>query len=268
MVVEGVHLDVRPRRLPLGRRAPPVARREHGRGRAHRIEQGRGEERGRESPAPEEDAVEVGEGLEHPVDPIAEDREIADDLVVGRALGLGDRTAEVVHEGDVRHRADHPMIERSGGDRERPALGSAGDEDLRSIHLRQRGCGLNRVVGVDVDPAVVVIAGVLDAARHEALIPVAGAPRIRGRSPIAPRAALTARVHEEMGESGARPVEVVHRKAASSAVALVLDDGRQGALGRHGQREPSADRIRTETGEDEIQDPQSLKRRLNLIDAH
>ena len=55
-----------------------------------------------------------------------------------------------------------------------------------------------------------------------------------------------------MGESGARPVEVVHRKAAALAITLVLDDRQQRTLGVGGRDEPGTDEVGSKAPEDEV----------------
>src|SRR5436305_52207 len=73
-----------------------------------------------------------------------------------------------------------------------------------------------------------------------------------GSVAFAPRAALPARVHNEMGKAGRRPCQPVGGETAPAAIADVFNDAGEGTVAVAGQHEPAFDWLSAIAGKGDI----------------
>ena len=84
---------------------------------------------------------------------------------------------------------------------------------------------------------------------------------------ILPDAALTARVHDEVGETGAAPEEPIVRKSAAAAIANVLHDTGQRLRARSRQEKPPLDRLTGISGKSDVENVNCLQPKVNRFKA-
>ena len=188
------------------------------------------------------------------------DAAVAHDLVVRIAVGYLRRSPPVAHERHVGQGQEQVRHETGGREGHAAALAAAVDGDARRVDERVGSGRLDGADRVGQEAPVVVGRRIGDAERGVAREAAAGCAGLRIRGVAgAPRAALAANVHDEMGVARARGHQPVDRPAAAAAVADVLDHARQAAVAdeRRGgnvprRQEPALDRLPTEAGKGEV----------------
>ena len=209
------------------------------------VSQGDREQRRRGGTPRQHGHIEVRQGRKHPVDLVAVDAQVADNLAVGILLGDRRGPRKIAQERNVRHY--RPKVGHQPGNRQGDATPLARPGDSHPVgpcHRVLTGYldGQHRVC---VDPAVVIRGGVQDPSRHETRM---GRPGTRGvrRVARAPGGPLAPRVHRQASVPGQWPRADLVGETSATAVAQVPDDHRQGPAGASGQVQPSADRVAAE----------------------
>ena len=166
--------------------------------------------------------------------------EVARNLAIGIGVDECRRPREVGEKRDVRRGSGQIVDESGHRERQPSALAPAGDRDPRRVDRRVGADRFDRADRVGEDPAVVVRRRIEDAPGHEAR--VERQPRRIGVGRVAdgPLGALPARVHAEVGVARGRPERALMREATPSAIADVLDDGRQRLAAADRQVQPTA----------------------------
>src|SRR5262249_47202420 len=139
------------------------------------------------------------------------------------------RPGEVTQERHIRHHGRDGAGQRGSGEGETAALAHPGHRDPSTVDGRVAAQHLDRAHGVGVDPPVVVVVRVLDAAGEEARLGGTGPPRVAGVADR-PAAALAAGVDDQVGVAGAGPEDVLVGQTPTAVVPLELHHARQYAL--------------------------------------